>query len=291
MIGKMFKGSKIHPIQPQPTQPQPTVQSPIKTLLIYVFGIGCGFQSNDDITKIRDKDLAHYRKIFNNNNIELEIFYNNSLIKMFCDAGSMICIKKEPNNNADIVTKVYDFVSNKVDNYKNINVFGHSYGGSIVSRLAEKLNKDDNKLNDKHKTILDKIEMYTFGSIYIPKAEINRLSHFLFSVDVALKINDLKPTNKPQRKDIIWLKKEVNDTNQNSRLIDKIIGTDVEWRNHNSYMFLITILITCSTDLGNRGVEYLYGENKDQITLKKMYDRLGLECYQNNINSPSETHS
>lgn len=277
------KNSKIHPTQSQPTQPQPTdqpqpTQPQPKVLIIFVFGIGCEFQKEEELDKIKGEILDNFYLKNNDIGIDLKIYCNRSAMNTYCEVGKMYC-SLEPPTDTKVINGLNTFVTENFKNYRNTYIFGFSYGGSIVSRLAMNLSQLKPE---------DKIEMYTFGSIYIPDYEIAKLTHFLYDIDVAHKINNVKLTNEPRRDDIIWLKNtSVNKDNDKNYLVGKFFGTSLEWINHNSYNFLPFIIVNCEIGLGERNIGYVF----NNLTLEHMYERLGLKCYKNNITSPSETHS
>lgn len=80
--------------------------------------------------------------------------------------------------------------------YKNVVVFGHSYGGAIVNSIAEAFNKMIGGSDENLDEIFKRLSMATFGSIYIPNDssidKINILNYISIS-DVAIKCNQIVP--------------------------------------------------------------------------------------------------
>lgn len=142
--------------------------------------------------------------------------------------------------------------------YDKVIVYGHSYGGAIVNRIAEEINDKDT-----NGTYLSKIFMTAFGSIYITKPSRVNLLNYVFIGDVALKLNHLADTT------LDILDKELKDkdgkillkykkSNENIiRLCDYdhyrdlctihkkgiLFGNKEEWTIHNKYHYLMFYLI------------------------------------------------
>jgi hypothetical protein len=69
-------------------------------------------------------------------------------------------------------------------------VFGHSYGGYVTSRIAERVNL----MNDNPNDIWNRIWFLTFGSIYIPphiQTKKLHIQHYMPRGDSALRVNGL----------------------------------------------------------------------------------------------------
>jgi len=74
---------------------------------------------------------------------------------------------------------MYDL--DEIDGYKEVIVCGHSYGGSILSRIAKNLNNLQINPNTKKLINFNKLKMYSFGSIYIPRLPLPNINiiHFM----------------------------------------------------------------------------------------------------------------
>jgi hypothetical protein len=93
----------------------------------------------------------------------------------------------------------------------DVMLVGHSYGGAVVSMVAEKLNTFP-------KRDTGKLQIVTFGSIYVANTEAVSNMHmrqFMFTNDIVLKINKLKHDSM----DVTWLHS----------------GKKGEFSSHNSY--------------------------------------------------------
>jgi Lipase (class 3) len=127
------------------------------------------------------------------------------------------------------VLKVKDRVEGmlKSDKAARVLLVGHSYGGAVVSAVGYLLGP----------TYGDRIQVATFGSIYIPpSANGAKMVHYQFLGDVAKRVHGMRePTEastQPDRNNIIWLKPP--------QMGGGIFGSKVEWEIHNSYQPLIT---------------------------------------------------
>lgn len=77
--------------------------------------------------------------------------------------------------------------------YKNVVVFGESYGGAIVNRVAEKLN-ETLRIHPDLEEYFERLSMATFGSIYIPTDGIDKINiiNYVSVGDVAIKCNHIE---------------------------------------------------------------------------------------------------
>jgi hypothetical protein len=100
-------------------------------------------------------------------------------------------LKYRSDNNRFII----DFLNKIVKDskvYKNILLYGHSYGGALLNRLSEKLNK---LVDESNESDFSKIKIATFDSIYVAKFySINKINikNYMAVNDVALISNKLK---------------------------------------------------------------------------------------------------
>lgn len=123
-------------------------------LLFMSIGLGCASNENYDEFKLQLSTITQINK----------------------DDIFILCNDKSPLKNISKMLFRFNYLStnNYVNRYKEsilenikycnkILIFGHSFGGAIVNRVAEELNKITGRNDD-----LKKIFMATFGSIYIP---------------------------------------------------------------------------------------------------------------------------
>jgi hypothetical protein len=123
-------------------------------LLFMSFGLGCSSNENNDQIKLQLSVITQINK----------------------DDIFILCNDKSPLKNISKMLFRFNYLSTNdyVNRYKEsilenikycnkILIFGHSFGGAIVNRVAEELNKITGRNDD-----LKKIFMATFGSIYIP---------------------------------------------------------------------------------------------------------------------------
>jgi hypothetical protein len=126
-----------------------------KTLVYFVFGLGC-----DELQLDEEKKIFSRNTRIDKSNIILLCHKNSSAIKSIGKTYFNLC----PLYDSNFINKFKDSIINNVKDYDKILVYGHSFGGAIVNRVAEELNKE------KDKSFYDKIYMAAFGSIYIPQA-------------------------------------------------------------------------------------------------------------------------
>ncbi len=190
-----------------------------KNIMIQVVGLGC--------SKIKKDTLAQY-EIENGKLVGMKclMLCNKSLRKTLTDIAKTYC-HMVPSKKDKFVVRVLDIVKHYANEGVNVHLFGYSYGGSIVSRVAELL--DTNPLKNIH--------LYTCGSIYVSKPELTKnvdLTHYMFVNDVALKCNGLD--RKEKKEDyVVWLRQKNYVTPEKKKT--SIFGTDEEWLVHNSYNF------------------------------------------------------
>lgn len=199
-------------------------------VVVIVFGLGCDRFIPQEYTSI-GRDINGEALIYS------EILSRRCII--LCEQG----IKQVVGNIAKMATRVggptimfvnrvYDEVLKLVndDTITRIDIVGHSYGGSVVSKMLEKWNKqiEENTRSD----VLDKCYVHTLGSIYIPSPSktINlnlagmKINHYMFRNDVAKKVR-LPPISA----NVIWL--------GNMKSSATIFGTKQEWDIHRDFIY------------------------------------------------------
>jgi hypothetical protein len=138
-----------------------------KDVLIYIYGLGKCDNGNVD----PEFNIKFYYKdkhqIFNENINEYNKLYNKVYVK--CDPKQLriindiqkFCLNKPSNDNI-FVQSIYNKIDTLLKEGKNVTVIGHSYGGSVSSRLAIMLNNNPNRNN---------LHIATTGSIYLIKKD------------------------------------------------------------------------------------------------------------------------
>jgi hypothetical protein len=138
-----------------------------KDVLIYIYGLGKCDNGNVDPNfniKFYYKDK---HQIFNENINEYNKLYNKVYVK--CDPKQLRIVNdigkfcsNKPSNDNKFVQSIYDEINTLLIQGKNVTVIGHSYGGSVSSRLAIMLNNNPNRNN---------LHIATTGSIYLIKKD------------------------------------------------------------------------------------------------------------------------
>ena len=187
-----------------------------KSVIIQVIGLGCSTIKKDEIAQYELEKGKYF-------GMKCQVFCNKSLGKTLVDIAKTYC-HIVPSKKDKFVLSIVDVVKTYVNEGVKVHLFGYSYGGSVVSRVAEILDASP----------LKNVHMYTCGSIYVPKPELTRnvdLTHYMFVNDVALKCNGLK--NKEAH--VVWLRPTNYVTPEKKKR--SIFGTSEEWEAHNSYKF------------------------------------------------------
>jgi len=159
-------------------------------LVYFALGIGCDTLNREDINNLKHYIAEQIDTGYANVNIICHKF--SSGIKTILKSRFSYC----PLVNSKFVLSFTNSIIENVDKYEKIFVFGHSFGGAIVNRVAEELHKNIS-LSEGNKS---KIIMATFGSIYLPKdlglvsqSSIN-IINYLAVGDVASICNRIKTT-------------------------------------------------------------------------------------------------
>lgn len=197
--------------------------------IIYVHGMGCS-SDEDNPTNV------HYHNFFvKKHNIKnIEFYCNSSKSSAIKNVAKTICNIK-PSKDDSFIKYIYNIVVDYLEQNKQVVLIGHSYGGSIVSRIAEILNRQH------HNIILDNLYILTFGSIYIPTYNrINKINikHVLYDNDIANSCNGIDTKNIDKKNDNVFIIKS-KDT-KSSFLTPKIVD---KWNIHISYLSLIADII------------------------------------------------
>ena len=183
-----------------PYEPKlPTTHPKQKLYVLYVDSLGCQQQTDENEKSKINKWLSstmkkHLNVQYLKENIETDISCNDSYIGQLLSiikTTTAMKIKTYPSKRSNYITGLFGKVCEKLRDHIVV-VLGYSYGGSVVSRIAELFTREF-KYNGRANQIPD-LYMGTFGSIYIPEssrtAAVN-LIHHLFDNDVALYCNNM----------------------------------------------------------------------------------------------------
>jgi hypothetical protein len=134
----------------------------------------------------------------------------------------------KPSLKNDFIQNVFAILRTYLKSGYRLVIIGHSYGGSVVSRIAEIL-LADSSISSAEKS---RVDMATFGSIYIPKIQMPReirIAHYMDIHDIALKTIPFSP---PTRNPSDYFNgKMYFDTA--SRIVWLHRGIDGMWDTHN----------------------------------------------------------
>lgn len=201
----------------------------IKNIMIQVVGLGCSVDKQQV-----DMFQAH---LAYDVGMPCRVYCNQSLIKTLYDV-SKTCIKFIPSKKNKFVQYVLNEVKQYIDRGYNVFLVGHSYGGSVVSRIAEILHREASQ----GLSYIHRLHIITLGSIYVSHPQRTQgvnISHYMFVNDVALKCNNLGKKGMKESH-VTWLQQG----NYIAPLKKKksIFGTNEEWETHNSYNFIKQII-------------------------------------------------
>ncbi len=174
--------------------------------------------------------------------IPVKILCNKSLANTVFTIGKTVCAIP-PSTKSKFVAETYQVTKDLLAKDYDVILVGHSYGGSVVSRVAEILKSPESKLH-----------MFTLGSIYVPEPSQTpyaNITHIMFKGDVAMKCNKLKPE---KHKFVKWIRRRGYTSPQ--KMKKSIFGSKEAWSIHNSYETVIEPII--NSILKNTPVEDVY---------------------------------
>ena len=161
----------------------------------YILGLGCS--KNKDKKNIYEEFFSELFKK-TKDKIDLKIICKSYHKAIFIIGKRLI---GKPPSNSQYLLNIQNNILNDLKIYDEVIVCGHSYGGSLISRIAKNLNKNGIKYNN--------LKMYTVGSIYIPQKELEYINiiHFMNFSDISLRLsttnyNKLKNNFKEKLKNI-----------------------------------------------------------------------------------------
>ena len=186
----------------------------MREITIIVLGLGCSEINLNSQTYFFRRKLR----------TDVIVMCNKSIYRTLRNIGGTVCRLPISKTNSFVI-QVFRKVADYLNNGYHVNLVGFSYGGAVVSRVAQMIpNKEGMKI-------------ITAGSIYAPN--IPRVIHLMFENDVALRCNGLNPN---KDKYIIWLKHSNYKNYKPKRY--KLLGSGKEWKIHNSYFnYICDILV------------------------------------------------
>lgn len=227
--------------------------NPTKTVILIIPGFG--FISEDRIREIKDFYLRNTKVD------DIEIIYNPSAFNMLKRIGQLY-YGYNYLRESKFVKSLYNKILDHLENNHKVLVYAHSYGGAVMSTIANLYNEDilDNVYDS---SLFSNLYIATFGSILTVTHHINiNLVQYMYYNDVALKTNKLiLPNYNDKRfenlKDgvgtikimydckqfITWIKTTLNK----EKIKNTIFGTKTEWDFHNFYENLETNLMYFKT--------------------------------------------
>lgn len=230
-----------------------------KTLVYFVFGLGC-----DQLDLDKEKKIFSRNTGIDESNMILLCHKNSSAIKSIGKTYFNLC----PLYDSDFIKKFTASIIANVKDYDKILIYGHSFGGAIVNRVAEELNKQEDK------SFYNKIYMAAFGSIYIPekmsKQEGINIINYLARGDVVRKCG-----NNYAKEIDNW---EI-DKFKNKKIVKivEIVEIDKAIRNKVSYVTLIYDKIENSNIYG---INFCETHLCDKLTdIKELNMQTGLQKY------------
>ena len=150
-----------------------------KKVNVMVLGLGCGWKTK--ITTLPELS----EKLTKESGVKTYVMCNTSTASIAKDIVKVSCGIR-PSRTTPFVLSVPHNVEQLVNSGKHVQLIGHSFGGSVVSRVAENLFSKPNYLRN--------ISFYTIGSIYT--TGLKYVKHILHVKDVALKCSGLVPGDK-----------------------------------------------------------------------------------------------
>jgi hypothetical protein len=175
--------------------------TPKEVHIIFVEGLGCQFDTDSESFLEGVINTAKYE--IHEKNKEDNVLFNTEKVssKSSCNEHYIEQLKNVattwmgfvPTKNRTYINDLYETILNLLYTPNNvILVMGFSYGGSVVSRIAELLTRNVNIPLDEETHKIRNLYMGTFGSIYVPKTTRTHkvhLLHYLQEGDIAMTCN------------------------------------------------------------------------------------------------------
>ena len=146
---------------------------------VLVLGLGCGWKTK--ITTLPDLS----KNLTKESGVRTIVMCNTSTVSIARDIAKVSCGIR-PSRSTPFVLSVQHQVEQLVRAGKHVRLIGHSFGGSVVSRVAENLSSKPDCLRN--------MSFYTVGSIYT--TGLSYVQHIVHAKDVALKCSGLEPGQK-----------------------------------------------------------------------------------------------
>ena len=196
------------------------------SFLLFVVGLGCHLRggvttanSTILVDRSQSEDIGMKTELICNKRVGSGPVKN--ILKTYCGLT--------PSKKDKFVLEVFQRLKDEIERgTKKIYLVGHSYGGSVVSRIAELINEEPVI------GLFDNVHICTMGSIYVPKpdkvARVKNLYHLMLPDDVAMKCNGLR--NNEVRDNLYWYDRPAGTEGAVRRTV---FGTETQWKIHNSY--------------------------------------------------------
>ena len=160
-----------------------------KTRMIVIYGFGCDKHMKN--TKERHAQLL--RNMNRTKVSEIDVMCNTTEPQsMTYDIWRRLLMSKRILEPTKFVLKVMDAVCQALRRGEEVILVGHSYGGSVASRIAmfigTVLGGSCSARDTFNRRLLSKLRVVTFGSIFIPPPEATRgvkVNHYVYANDIA----------------------------------------------------------------------------------------------------------
>ena len=161
--------------------------------IIFVQGIGCKYDTWTDV-QLKDYCYPLLQEVFRDeedrDNVTYKVTCNTKFYTQQVPNAIKTILRINLNDRLNYIMRLYTYIIDMLKTH-NVVVMGFSYGGSVVSRLAELFTKDSLY---KDTSRIPGLYMATFGSIYVPKVlkthKVN-VTHYLYERDIAIICNKL----------------------------------------------------------------------------------------------------
>lgn len=170
--------------------------------------------------------------------LPIRVIYNPSIKDMINDIMQLMVFKLAP-QDTDFVHHVYKKVWSAVQRQQRVRVVGFSYGGSVVTRVGELLDKYHPSWLRGHDP---QVELCTTGSVYLAPINVP-ITQIMYLDDVSIRVHQHKPPTKgsshPDSRRVYWVDNPTIPTTvtQSPSLWTRVVwGTPKEWYIHGQYV-------------------------------------------------------